>query len=304
MKIERLYAIMVYLLDHGKTPASELADYFEVSLRTIQRDMESLCLAGIPICSTTGVTGGYEISDRFRLDKGFVTYDEYSYILTALRGLVSATQDLKAKHILEKIAHASASNTQGIILDFSVLQEGDQSILQQLQTAVTRKQAVCFTYTNNDNETRTHCVEPIAVLYRWYAWYLLAYSRARKDYRTYKIVRMSALNLTEEPFVIQHESADIILKKIDKTDSRQYTEIFVKSKESAKARIREYLKGTIVEEYENGDALIKATIVENEQLWIGTLLSLGNLAEVLAPEKIRKRLLDAAKNIVFLYEKL
>ncbi len=304
MKIERLYAIMVYLLNHGKTPASELADYFEVSLRTIQRDMESLCLAGIPICSTTGVTGGYEISDRFRLDKGFVTYDEYSYILTALRGLVSATQDLKAKHILEKVAHASASNTQGIILDFSVLQEGDQSILQQLQTAVTRKQAVCFTYTNNDNETRTHCVEPIAVLYRWYAWYLLAYSRARKDYRTYKIVRMSALNLTEEPFVIQHESADIILKKIDKTDSRQYTEIFVKSKESAKARIREYLKGTIVEEYENGDALIKATIVENEQLWIGTLLSLGNLAEVLAPEKIRKRLLDAAKNIVFLYEKL
>lgn len=304
MKIERLYAIMVYLLNHGKTPASELADYFEVSLRTIQRDMESLCLAGIPICSTTGVTGGYEISDRFRLDKGFVTYDEYSYILTALRGLVSATQDLKAKHILEKIAHASASNTQGIILDFSVLQEGDQSILQQLQTAVTRKRAVCFTYTNNDNETRTHCVEPIAVLYRWYAWYLLAYSRARKDYRTYKIVRMSALNLTEEPFVIQHESADIILKKIDKTDSRQYTEIFVKSKEFAKARIREYLKGTIVEEYENGDALIKATIVENEQLWIGTLLSLGNLAEVLAPEKIRKRLLDAAKNIVFLYEKL
>ena len=304
MKIERLYAIMVYLLNHGKTPASELADYFEVSLRTIQRDMESLCLAGIPICSTTGVTGGYEISDRFRLDKGFVTYDEYSYILTALRGLVSATQDLKAKHILEKVAHASASNTQGIILDFSVLQEGDQSILQQLQTAVTRKQAVCFTYTNNDNETRTHCVEPIAVLYRWYAWYLLAYSRARKDYRTYKIVRMSALNLTEEPFVIQHESADIILKKIDKTDSRQYTEIFVKSKESAKARIREYLKGTIVEEYENGDALIEATIVENEQLWIGTLLSLGNLAEVLAPEKIRKRLLDAAKNIVFLYEKL
>lgn len=105
-------------------------------------------------------------------------------------------------------------------------------------------------------------------------------------------------------FKIDINDMVIGLKKIDKTDSRQYTEIFVKSKESAKARIREYLKGTIVEEYENGDALIKATIVENEQLWIGTLLSLGNLAEVLAPEKIRKRLLDAAKNIVFLYEKL
>ena len=142
MKIERLYAITIYLLNHGRTSASELAKYFEVSLRTIQRDMDSLCLAGIPVISIAGATGGYEISDTFRMNKDFATQDDYSCILTALKGLVSATDDPKAKHALEKIAHVSEADEKGIILDFSVLREIDQSVMQTLQTAVTEKYEV------------------------------------------------------------------------------------------------------------------------------------------------------------------
>lgn len=303
MKIERLYAITIYLLNHGKTSASELAGHFEVSLRTIQRDMDSLCLAGIPVISTTGTSGGYEISDRFMLDREFATFDDYSYILTALQGLVSATQDPKAKRTLEKIAHISSQEDSGILLDFSVLREGEQDTLQALQTAVAKKCTVAFTYTNNNHETRTHCVEPVAVLYRWYAWYLLAYSRVKEDYRTYKLVRMSDVKLTEQPFTKDHEPACSILREIDRTDSRQYTEIYIKCKAAAKARVREYLKGTIEEELADGGALMKATVVENEQLWIGTLLSLGDQAEVTAPEHIRRRLLDCAEKLAALYRK-
>lgn len=303
MKIERLYAITIYLLNHGKTPASELAGHFEVSLRTIQRDMDSLCLAGIPVISTTGTSGGYEISDRFMLDREFATFDDYSYILTALRGLVSATQDPKAKRTLEKIAHISSREDSGILLDFSVLREGEQDTLQALETAVAKKCAVSFIYTNNNHETRTHCVEPVAVLYRWYAWYLLAYSRVREDYRTYKLVRMSDVKLTEQPFTKDHEPARSILREIDRTDSRQYTEIHIKCKAAARTRVREYLKGTVEEELADGDALMKATVVENEQLWIGTLLSLGDQAEVTAPEHIRRHLLDCAEKLAALYRK-
>ena len=304
MKIERLYAITVYLLNHGRTSASELAKYFEVSLRTIQRDMDSLCVAGIPIISVAGAAGGYEISKQFKLDKEFATSADYSYILTALQGLVSATKNPKIKHTLEKITHISKPNDNGIILDFSVLQEGDTTVLQLLQTAVTEKHVVDFTYTNNNNETHIHSVEPIAVIYRWYAWYLLAYSQSKNDYRTYKLVRMSNLKITDKPFQMQHESADTILKKTDRTDSRQYTEILIKCKERAKSRIIEYLKGTVINEFPNGDVLMKAIVVENEQFWIGTLLSLGDNAEVIAPEKIRRRLLESAKKIVSLYRKL
>lgn len=305
MKIERLYAITVYLLNHGKTSASGLAKHFEVSQRTIQRDIDSLCMAGIPVVATTGVAGGYEIAEAYKLDRGFATSDDYSYILTALQGLVSATGDGKVKQLVEKVIHASNGGTagSGMVLDFSVLQEGEQDALRLLQTAVAEKRTVEFTYTNNNRETRMHSVEPIAVLYRWYAWYLLAYSKVKQDYRTYKLVRMSRLHMTEMPFTKEHASADTILSMIDKTDSRQYTEILIQCRESVSARVIEYLKGKVEEEFPNGDVLIKAMVVENEQFWIGTLLSLGDQAEVLAPEHIRRQLLTSAEEIVSLYQK-
>lgn len=304
MKIERLYAITVYLLNHGRTSAAELAKHFEVSLRTIQRDMDSLCLAGIPITAVNGAAGGYEISDRFVMDRGFATSDDYSYILTALRGLVSATEDQRAKNVLEKIAHASNPGDNGMILDFSVLQEGDQVLLRRLQTAVLEKRTVEFTYTNNNLETRTHTVEPVAVIYRCYAWYLLAYSRFKQDYRTYKLVRMSDLKITDQPFEREHQPAAVILQETDRTDSRQYTEILIRCREAAKARVREYLKGSITREYPNGDVLMRATVVENEHFWLGTLLALGDAVEVIAPENIRRQLLESAEKTVSLYGKV
>lgn len=304
MKIERLYAITLYLLNHGRTSASELAEYFEVSVRTIQRDIDSLCLAGIPVVAITGASGGYEISERFQLDKQFATSDDYSYILTALQGLVSATNDLKAKQVLDKISSVTKANDNGIILDFSILHEGDENKLQILQSAVINKRVVSFTYTNNDNETRTHSVEPLAVIYRWFAWYLFAYSRIKDDYRSYKLVRMNDLKVTDEVFMKEHESAETILRKTDKEDSRKYTQITVKCQESARSRVTEYLKGNVIEELPNGNAMMKFTVVENEQFWIGTLLSLGDSVEVVEPKEVRERLLDAAGQIISLYKKL
>lgn len=302
MKIERLYAITLYLLNHGRTSASELAEYFEVSVRTIQRDIDSLCLAGIPVVAITGASGGYEISERFQLDKQFATSDDYSYILTALQGLVSATNDLKAKQVLDKISSVTKANDNGIILDFSILHEGDENKLQILQSAVINKRVVSFTYTNNDNETRTHSVEPLAVIYRWFAWYLFAYSRIKDDYRSYKLVRMNDLKVTDEVFMKEHESAETILRKTDKEDSRKYTQITVKCQESARSRVTEYLKGNVIEELPNGNAMMKFTVVENEQFWIGTLLSLGDSVEVVEPKEVRERLLDAAGQIISLYK--
>ncbi len=302
MKTDRLYAITVYLLNHGRTSARQLASHFEVSLRTVQRDIDSLCLAGIPVISTAGAAGGYEISPRFSLDRHLASQDDYSYILTALKGFVSASNDKKAMATLEKISHLHKSPDSGIILDFSVLREGEQEALQALQTAIAKKLTVEFTYTNNNCETRTHSVEPIALLYRWYSWYLLAYSKVKKDYRTYKLVRMSDLKITGIPITADHAAPDIILKNADKTDFRKYTEVILKCREPAIARVQEYLKGTVTETLSGGEALMKLTVVENEQHWIGTLLSLGDSVQIISPESIRKRVLESAEKILSLYK--
>ena len=113
---------------------------------------------------------------------------------------------------------------------------------------------------------------------------------------------MSDLRITDKPFEKEHESADMILNKIDQTDSRQYTDVFIKCKALAESRVLEYLKGTVIEKFSNGDTLMKLTVVENEQFWIGTLLSLGDDVEVISPKEIRKRLLEAASQIVSLYK--
>jgi predicted DNA-binding transcriptional regulator YafY len=113
---------------------------------------------------------------------------------------------------------------------------------------------------------------------------------------------MRDLRTTNAPFTKVHDAPEIILKKSDKTDSRQYTDVLVKCKERARSRVQEYLKGTAIEKLPDGDTLMKLIIVENEQLWIGTLLSLGDDVEVMEPKEIRQRLVAAAHKIISLYK--
>ena len=207
MKTDRLYALTLYLFNHGKSSASELAKHFEVSVRTIQRDIDALCQAGIPICALTGTNGGYEILSDFQMNNQLASKDEYAYIATAINGLKTVTNNPVADDIYEKITAISKNSNTGMILDFSVLREGDEKLFQTLQSAVKNKQVVRFTYTNNGGETREeHCVEPIAVIYKWYAWYMLAYNTAKQDYRTYKLVRMEDVCITEDEFSKEHKS--------------------------------------------------------------------------------------------------
>lgn len=304
MKTDRLYAITVYLLNHGKSSAKELARRFEVSVRTIQRDIDALCRAGIPVIAEMGADGGYSLSESFKMDSHTVTHDDYSYILTALKGFASAINDQKINETVEKIATFVHHQNKGIILDFSSLQEGDNQLFQTLQEAVQSKHPVRFEYTNAENISRIHTVEPIAVVYRWYAWYLLAYSTVKCDYRTYKLIRMRNAEIVHATFTKEHKSAEEIIKDNDRISTYNFTEITIRCHAEARAKAIEYLNGRIIGEHENGDCDMILRVIEKEQVWFGTLLSLGDTVEVLSPEHIRARLLKAARKIISLYEKI
>ncbi len=306
MKRDRLYALTLYLLNHGRSSASELAQHFEVSVRTIQRDIDALCQAGIPICAAVGINGGYEILKDFKMNNQLASEDEYAYIATAINGLKTVTNNSVANDIYEKITAISKNSNIGMILDFSVLREGDENLLQMLQSAVKNKQVVKFTYTNNGGERRKHCVEPIAVIYKWYAWYMLAYNQAKQDYRTYKLVRMEDVYATEDKFSREHMPAEDILNDCDNSYKRKdiFTRVRLRCRSNAIHRIKEYLNGQLVESFEDGAAIMEIHVVENEQWWIGVVLSQGKEVEVVEPEHIKKRIIECAKEILFLYEKL
>lgn len=303
MRIDRLYAITVYLLNHGKTPASELAKKFEVSIRTVQRDVDALCQAGIPIAAETGISGGYFLAETFRMDGHTATQEDYSYILTALKGFSSAMNNPRIDATMEKLSALTKDKKEDVILDFSVLREGDEKLLLMFQSAIRTKHPVKFTYTNADNITRIHIVEPIAVVYRWYAWYLLAYSIVKDDYRTYKLVRMSNAQIIKTSFTKEHAFAERILRDYDSNNTQTYMEVTIHCKPGARAKAIEYLNGKVTCEYENGECEMVLHVIENEHLWFGTLLSLGDEIEIVEPEHIRERILFAARKIVFLYDK-
>lgn len=265
-----------------------------------------MCQAGIPICAFTGTNGGYEILNDFKMNNQLASKDEYAYIATALNGLKTVTNNPVADDIYEKITAISKNSNTGMILDFSVLREGDEKLLQVLQSAVKNKQVVKFSYTNNGGKTRNHCVEPIAVIYKWYAWYMLAYNRVKQDYRTYKLVRMEDVYITEDKFSREHMPAEEILNDCDNSYQGKdiCTKIWMRCHGNAKHRIKEYLNGRLVESFEDGTAIMEIHVVENEQWWIGVVLSQGKEVEIIEPEHIKKRMIQCAKDILFLYEKL
>ena len=303
MKIDRLYAITVCLLNHGRTSAPELAKRFEVSVRTIQRDVDALCRAGIPVAAYPGAGGGYALSEDWRMDGQLAGGEDYGRILAALKGLASATGDPRVADTMEKVAALpGAADDSGILLDFSVLRERHGDAFSTLRSAIRQERAVRFDYTNANQERRAQIVEPVALLYRWYAWYLLAYSRRREDYRMYKLVRMENVEQTGEPPTRRHAPAEEILRGLDGQDGRTYVEIQVRCTPGARARAQEYLRGVVEEEYAGGDVRMRLRVVENEQLWMGMLLSLGGEVEVLSPDRVRRRLLEAAREIVLRYD--
>ncbi len=303
MKIDRLYAITIFLMNHGRTSARSLAEHFEVSVRTIQRDIDSLCSAGIPIAAMTGKNGGYELTERFTLNNQIISQKDYSYILTALNGLCSAANNLEVSNLYEKIRSFTDVSNTSMILDFSVLREGNSGLLPFLQFAIASRKAVKFLYTNSRNEKRVHMVEPIAVIYKWYSWYLLAYSIANDDYRTYKLLRMEAPEIAADTFSKEHASPQKILADHDQNRVVPHTKITVKCNPDFITKAFEYLNGKVIKYLDDHLAIMELSVVENEQLWLGTLLSFTDQIEILAPEHIKKKLISCADKIISLYQK-
>lgn len=304
MKRDRLYGITLHLLNHGKTSAAYLAKKFEVSARTIQRDIDALCRSGVPVVSETGAAGGYYLAEEFRMDAQTVTQQDYSHMLTALKGYSTALKNPEITELVEKVGALARKGDGAIILDFSVLREVDDRLMQTLKTAIRQKKAVRFGYTNAENQSSEHVVEPVAVAYQWYAWYLLAYSRERRDYRLYKLVRMAGVELTGQEFTRTHAPAETIMRENRECAPQPVTEISIRCRPAARAKAIEYLNGTITAEYPNGECDMTLRVIESKHFWFGTLLALGDGVTVIAPEHVRRRLTRAAEEILRLYGKV
>ena len=287
MKIDRLVAIMNYLLRHGTTSAQKLAEEFEVSARTIVRDMETLGQAGIPIQSTQGADGGYSILDTYVIDKAIMNRQDYGHIMMALYALLSTYASKGVAHTMDKVFPFYDKTDIPVRLDFSVANEKQEInvYIAILERAIRQQKKVAFRYTNNENEVRQIEAEPVRLEFKWYNWYLTAFYAKHQDYCMFKLVRMEQLEVLEQENTINHAHREIVI-----SDERNVVTVTLRGNAGIKSKCREYLNGEVREEYADGSFLYQFTAPENEFFWFGVVLSFGNNVTILEPQNVIDRI--------------
>ncbi len=289
MKIDRLIGILSVLLQEEKTTAPELAERFEVSRRTINRDIEDLCKAGIPIETMQGTGGGISIMSGYRLDRTILTSKDMQMILAGLRSLDSVSGSSYYGQLMEKIQAGSSefiSGRDSILIDLSSWNRDSLAPkIETIQEAIGDRNLVKFRYYAPSGETERR-VEPYYLVFRWSSWYLWAWCQKRKDYRLFKLNRMDGVEKTGKHFECRKAAMpDLSNEKIFPGG------IKVKALFDAdqKWRLVEEFGTSCFTENDDGRLLFTAeyTDIENLITWI---LTFGDKAEVLEPKEAREKI--------------
>lgn len=282
MKDNRLFRMLYYILKKGKVTARELAERFEVSIRTIYRDIDSLSSAGIPIYAIQGKGGGIEIADEFVLSKSLLTEDEREQIMTALCGLENVNKSYENELLTKLSALFKIKNTNWIEVDFNSWQNNKiyEKIFNEIKSAILSKNILEFSYFGSNDETYRK-VKPVRLLFKGQDWYLYAFCLLRNDFRYFKLSRIKKLKTLS--VIFEDDFEDIILKK----EMRYENTVHIKVKFDRKVAFRVYDElGENITEDEDGNLYAEMEIPNDYNLY-GYIFSFAENVEVLEPKEIR-----------------
>lgn len=303
MKIDRLFGIVCYLLRHDTVSATRLARQFEVSPRTIQRDMNALSVAGIPVSSSAGSQGGYGIMPEYRLGQ-VATAADYGQLIVAMKALCTADGGKASEQTLNKLmALPVAAQSLPVSVDLSAAREQPQVVLalECIRQALKDQRSMTFEYENALGQTSVRQIEPLRLVYQWYAWYLFAYDSERCDYRLFKLVRMRDVKGTARSFSRQHGDVDRLLAE-QAPDSRTCERVRLRCKPHVRTAAEEYLRGEVLCTFEDGSFELGMSMIPSERMAWGLLLSFGDAVEVLEPESLRQRIAEHVRCMGAIYK--
>lgn len=300
--INRLFGIMYVLLNKGTVTAKELAEHFEVSVRTIYRDIEILSQAGIPVYARKGKNGGICLMEQFVLNKMLITPEEQQEILSALLSM-KETNATEEKEILQKLGGFFKTQPMNwISIDFSDWGDGQKQLFEVIKKAILTQRVITFDYYGQNRAMSRRTVEPVHLLFKEYTWYLRAFCRERKAFRTFKLTRIRKLDVLEENFKMREGW-------LEKTDSEKQQDVnalnvyaplitlWIDKKEAY--RVYDRFSESDIEILEDGNFLVRVAYPLDEWVY-GLILSFGASAKVLEPleiqQEIKKRISDMQKN--------
>ena len=280
----RLFEIVYILLQKKKTTAKELADRFEVSTRTIYRDIETLSTANIPIYASKGKDGGIGLLDKYILNKTILSEEEQNQILFALQGM-KKVKGQDEKDILEKLSILfNKKINDWIKIDFSNWGNIQEERFDIIKSAILNKQLVQFTYYNSNGEESKRIVEPLQIWFKDKSWYLVSYCKLKQDYRIFKIARIKEVKMLQE-----HFERELPKEEENEKHNFKIIELELEINKAMTYRVYDEFESKEITKKQDGNFIIKVKYPENEWVY-GYILSFGEYAKVLNP--------SYAKNII------
>lgn len=301
MKIDRLIGIITILLQNDKTTAPELAERFEVSRRTINRDIEDICKAGIPVVTTQGYGGGLSIAEGYKFDKTLFTKDELQAIFAGLRGMDSVSKVSALANLLDKLSDKDQHMTveDNIIIDLA--SHYQTSLTQKIETiknAISTKHILSFQYYYEKGEMKRR-IEPYRLIFKWSSWYVFGFCLDRQAYRLFKLNRLWDL-----------QTADPFSERTIPEEELSFGDYLTEATFHLKAVFAESEKHRLIEEYgiesyavcQDGSLLFECDFAsyENMREWI---FSFGDKVFVSEPKELQDDRKKQAENIMKMYEK-
>ena len=286
----RLFKILYHLLSNGKATASELAEMFEVSIRTIYRDIDALSSAGIPVYSNNGRKGGIQLLDGFVLSKSTLSKQEQEEILFGLQSLAAA-QYPNTNEILTKLGALFQSNAHNWIeIDFSrwgSATQREKDLFALIKTGILEKRIVGFDYFSSAGVKSNRTIEPVKLIYKDKAWYLYGYCLDKLDWRLFRVSRIKNAVLTDKHFSRTLEEISEIWAKPESYGP--LIELILHFKPQVAYRLYDILDEDVINK--DGE-IFKVNVILPEDEWLYEfLMSFGENVTVIKPGRVKKELL-------------
>ncbi|MBE5978472.1 MAG: YafY family transcriptional regulator [Paenibacillaceae bacterium] len=309
MKIDRLIAIIMILLERKKVTAKYLAEMFEVSMRTIYRDLDVINQAGIPVFATSGPGGGVEIMKEFKVEKRIFSANDINALLMGLSSIKNNLPGEQTMAALAKvkgmipIEHHKEWEYRAYQMKIDALpwfNAGNLfSTVEIIQEALNQQRLLTFQYRDIRDKKSSREVEPYRLLWKGEAWYLQGYCLSRRDFRTFKLLRMSDLLISDQQFEIR----DFPMERLDEMQARENTLTRVK------LRIQEGVRDLVITRFgedcltpDGPDHYIAELHMPVDDLACGYLLGMGTRCVCLEPEEMREKMRQLSSEICGFYQ--
>jgi len=303
MKLERLISIIYKLINHEVISASTLAEEYQVSQRTIYRDIDVICAAGFPVVSHLGTKGGYGMMEGYKMDKSLLGSYDVSTLITVLQSLSTVFDDEKAQGTIERLQTIGPEHrTPNVSVDLETRRTAPEA-LQLLRKAITNRSIVRFDYINANNERTLRELEPMRLHYKYRNWYIYGFCRTRSDYREFRLSRLMNLVLTQQTFQ-PHEEQPEDRRKSNEALQFQLQDVVIRVGPEVLAEALDHFHHIHKQFHADGSMTMRIPVhkpLEAKWLWF-ILLGFGSGAEVLEPYELRSILKKQLQNTLRLYE--